>query len=523
MLTSYLKVVSGLPRLLLTEDLEPSAILAEYLLVAPQAQLNLHSFPHLREDIALIRSLLGEAMRQRIKGINILLYGPPGVGKTELVRALAGDIGARLYTVGSTLADGLDRVDEDRFRAFQLSQAMLASDDGSVILFDEIEDVFSSSRSLFPGERSSSSQSKAWINTTLETNPVPTFWVSNEVRQIDPAFLRRFTYVLEIPAPPESVRRAMLKAGSQGLPLRERWIGEIAREVPLTPAQVHQMTTVARLTGVKEPEEAERLCRQVLRNTCDVLGQRVKLRQSAAPLDYRLDLLNAVPDAHVIVEGLLRHPTVRICLSGPPGTGKTMLAQEIASRLDKPLLARSASDLLSMWVGGTEKALAAMFREAEREGAVLLLDEADSFLYDRRTAQRSWEITQVNELLVQMEAFQGLFICSTNLMDTLDMAVLRRFDVKVRFDFLTADQVERLFLHALAAVGESNHPERFEGDIRQRLARLRNLTPGDFACVLRRARIVGHRWTEERLLGALIEESQAKHRGSRPVSGFVGP
>ena len=81
-----------------------------------------------------------------------------------------------------------------------------------------------------------------------------------------------------------------------------------------------------------------------------------------------------------------------------------------------PLLVRRASDLLSMFVGEVEKNIARAFREAEDDGALLLIDEVDSFLQDRRGAQRSWEVTQVNEMLTQMEGFAGVFIASTNLL-----------------------------------------------------------------------------------------------------------
>lgn len=70
------------------------------------------------------------------------------------------------------------------------------------------------------------------------------------------------------------------------------------------------------------------------------------------------------------------------------------------------------------------------------DDSVLLLDEADSFLRDRTSAQRSWEVTQVNELLTQMERFEGLFICSNNLIDRLDSASIRRFDFKIMLSYL---------------------------------------------------------------------------------------
>jgi len=88
---------------------------------------------------------------------------------------------------------------------------------------------------------------------------------------------------------------------------------------------------------------------------------------------------------------------------------KSAFGKWIANLLDAPLIIKKGSDLLSMWVGGTEKNIANAFEEAERENAVLVFDEVDSFLQDRREANRSWEITQINELLTQMEGFEGGF------------------------------------------------------------------------------------------------------------------
>ena len=81
---------------------------------------------------------------------------------------------------------------------------------------------------------------------------------------------------------------------------------------------------------------------------------------------------------------------------------------------------------MGKYVGETEKNMAAMFREVELESAILLLDEEDSFLVDRRGAQRSFEMSEVNEMLQRMERFHGIFICTTDLMDRIDQATLRR-------------------------------------------------------------------------------------------------
>ncbi len=95
--------------------------------------------------------------------------------------------------------------------------------------------------------------------------------------------------------------------------------------------------------------------------------------------------------------------------------------------------------------------MAAMFAEAEAEQALLLLDEADSFLLDRRGAQRHHELSEVNEMLQGMERFRGIFVCTTNLLERIDAAALRRFSFKILFKPLRPEQ--RLALFAREALG----------------------------------------------------------------------
>lgn len=81
------------------------------------------------------------------------------------------------------------------------------------------------------------------------------------------------------------------------------------------------------------------------------------------------------------------------------------MARHIAETVGLPLNIKRASQLLDMYVGESEKNIAKMFADAERQGAILLLDEADSLLGDRSQARHQWEITQVNEMLTQMESW----------------------------------------------------------------------------------------------------------------------
>jgi SpoVK/Ycf46/Vps4 family AAA+-type ATPase len=207
-----------------------------------------------------------------------------------------------------------------------------------------------------------------------------------------------------------------------------------------------------------------------------------------------------------IVEALQRRGHGTLCFHGAPGTGKTALAEHIAQALQRPLMIRQASDLSSKFVGETEQNMARMFEEAGTEEAVLLLDEADSFLRSRRRAERNYEVTEVNEMLQGMERFAGIFICTTNLFDDLDEAALRRFTFKIRFHPLTREQRERMFV-AEALGGD---PAALTAEQRSRLAQLDQLVPGDFAAVRRQVEILGQAFEPDAFLAQLEGEHRVK-------------
>lgn len=246
---------------------------------------------------------------------------------------------------------------------------------------------------------------------------------------------------------------------------------------------------------------------QTLERSITLLGQRRSPGRNVARTGYSLDYLNLDTDIAGILEGLKQRPRGSFCFYGAAGTGKSELARHLADEIGKPFLLRRASDLLSKWLGESEKQIAAMFSEARQQDAVLVLDEADSFLADRRGAQRSWEITQVNELLTQMEAFEGIFVCTTNLMEKLDPASLRRFAFKLRFDPLTCDQRWFMFRQELVRLGGGgDEPGCFEEQVRA----LAGLTPGDFNVAARQFELWDAPATAEKLYDLLRRECRAK-------------
>ncbi|MNP21811.1 ATP-dependent zinc metalloprotease FtsH [compost metagenome] len=243
--------------------------------------------------------------------------------------------------------------------------------------------------------------------------------------------------------------------------------------------------------------------------------EKLQRNERALPTFYSPQWINADLPLDGLVEGLRAHPQARLCFYGPPGTGKTAFGQWLAQALDKPLMVKRVSDLVSPYVGMTEQNLAGAFERARQEDAVLLLDEVDSFLQDRRKARQSWEVTAVNEMLTQMESYQGLFIASTNLIRDLDEASLRRFDLKVHFGYLTTAQAQALFAAHLKALSLKD-PQNSAA------ARLRGeafLAPGDFAAVARRGRFKPFAGADE-LAVALLAECRLKTTGQQRSIGF---
>ena len=532
-LADLMKVSDQLPPVLMREYPGPNDLMAVFTRPAHASELQPADFPFVADDLAVLASLLRNAVAQKAPGVNVLLYGPPGTGKTELAKVAAQAAGLTLYEVEYADRDGHSLSGRDRYRSLQISQVFLKTSPQVALLFDEVEDVFppisTDTAQLMARLDSSDAPSgsvsgKAWVNQILETNPVPVIWVTNRIEQIDPAFRRRFQYHLELKSPPPGAREALVARALAQVPVREGFAAKLAERRGLTPAQIRTAVRFAQLAQAPDADGAaiEALIERQLGHADKALGHATAQRPARPVVThYDLSLLNVETRFPLprIIESLGRRGHGTLCFHGAPGTGKTALAEHIAQSLQRPLMVRQASDLVSKFVGETEQNLARMFDEADTEGAVLLLDEADSFLRSRQRAERTYEVTEVNEMLQCMERFAGVFICTTNLFDELDEAALRRFTFKIRFNPLTAAQRLRMFVaEALAGDEAALTPEQ-----RSRLAQLDQLTPGDFAAVQRQVELLGDVFEPDGFLAQLESEHRAKPAvRQRRGMGFFG-
>ncbi len=525
-LADLMKVSEKLPPVLMRQYRDQAELMAVFTRPSSKSGLTMADFSFVNDEAQVLCALLRHAVARKEAGINILLYGPPGTGKTELAKVVAQAANLELFEVEYADRDGNSLSGRDRYRSLQIVQVFLKGSAQAALLFDEVEDVFppisSEAAQLLAradqiaAPASGSVSGKAWVNQILESNTVPTIWVTNRIEQIDPAFRRRFAYHLELKSPPPGAREGLVRKTLEGVPVSEQFVERLAARKGLTPAQIRTAVRFAGLVGA--PPQAggtaalahfapEQLIERQLRNSDHALGNHAD-HNPARPMatQYDLSMLNVECRFEVprIVQALQARGHGSLCFYGPPGTGKTALGEHIAQALAKTLLVKQASDLMRKYVGETEQQMAAMFREAESENAVLLLDEADSFLQDRRGAQRTYEVTEVNEMLQGMARYKGIFICTTNLLDRLDQAALRRFTFKIRFKPLSREQRETMF--RVEALGGDD--ASFTSEIRHRLGLMEQLCPGDFAAVKRQALILDTQLTALEFL----EQLEAEHR-----------
>ena len=359
------------------------------------------AFTHLGREAEVAASVLRAALAGREIGVNVLLYGSLGTGKTSFAATLAARVGARLHAVAETDEDGNEPARHERLAELRLAQRLTAGNN-TLLLFDEAEDLFVSRSMMFDEPVTSS---RVFVHRLLERMAVPVIWTANDIGALGPAVLRRMTMCVELKVPNVAVRTRLWRRMGEtgGVALAEADATRLVRLVPAAPAVASTALRATRLAG-GDAETARLIVEGVARA---VAGGMLPAPEPDEDSRYDLELVNADCDLVALADRLARpggDRAVSFLISGPPGSGKSAWVRHLARRMGLAVLQKRASDVLDAFVGGTERNLADAFAGAREADAFLVFDEADSLLLERADAVRSSEISQVNEMLTWMES-----------------------------------------------------------------------------------------------------------------------
>jgi len=301
-------------------------------------------------------------------------------------------------------------------------------------------------------------------------------WTTNNISDVDPAFLRRMTYAVEFTELTEDVRLNIWNKVLQKnkLKVSKTKIEELNKNYNIPPSLISNAVQTTKMINGNE-DDFEDLIVNVAKIVNKKPNVKEEKKEDNSIRNYDISLVNTDIDINDLAEKIKQSGKLNfsLCLYGFPGTGKSAFSKYLAKTLGLEVIYKRASDLMSKWVGETEQNIANAFAEAKQKGAMLIFDEADSFLQDRSNANHSWEVSQVNEMLTWMESHEYPFVCTTNLMDSLDEASLRRFTFKIKFDFMTESQ--------------ANKAMDIFFNIKNASMNIKGLTAGDFATVKKKS------------------------------------
>lgn len=493
-----------------------------YFTRATKADLPVSAFDVSKQELMILKTVLRTSDATQ----NVLLYGSPGSGKTSFAHSLAKEMGRTL--VVSKIPEDEDNPNA-RLQAIYAT-AHLADKDKDMILVDEADGLLNTISLYFQARTS-----KAWLNTFLESHGRKIVWITNRTDQIEPSTMRRFSFTLEFKRFTAQNRLAVLKYELRRKGLLRVFddceLKELSDSYGTNADAIVNAINVLKENQSLDRKDAKQMVKAILRNNVKaVSGASVVPERMRGSETYLLEGLNASHNLTEIVNIARQHfaehlddfsarrPSVSLLLYGPPGTGKSEFVHYLGRELQKNVLLKRVSDIHDMYVGQTEKNIARAFRDASDENAILFFDEADSFLFPRKDATRSWEKSFTNELLAQLDDFRGVVVFATNFIEGLDHAALRRFTFKIAFQSLTAAQCLTLYSALIAPLvnGISLAP-----DEKAELGRMKNLTPGDFIVVKKQlAYGTGDNMTHKQILELLMNESRHKEPRTSKI-GFL--
>ena len=326
---------------------------------------------------------------------------------------------------------------------------------------------------------------KAWMNQFLDQSNIRIIFIINK-KSLDRSTLRRFSLMMEfeslsVEQTTDMVSKILIQKELTNVDKKE-----IISFIEDNPGLNIGSYALAAETASKDEnvDLKKETFFEVLKSHHEILGKSHCKRTLTK--DFNESLLNLsmpidklMTAVEKFIAGKTQTKQLPMMFYGAPGTGKTELAHQIAKNSGMTLDIYGASDLLSPYIGMTEKHIANAFKKASNNPkTILFIDEADSLFKSRASAERSWMVSQTNELLRQMENYRGIFIAATNFNTLMDEAAMRRFHIKLEFRPLTGERLLELYLIKFKdQAGEIDQKTKSE------ILKINSLTPGDVHAV----------------------------------------
>jgi len=399
----------------------------------------------------------------------VLLHGPPGTGKTLLAKAVASETNANFYSIsGPEIMSKFYGESEERLREIFKEAEENAP---SIIFIDEIDSI-APKREEVSGdvEKRVVSQLLTLMDGIQSRGKLVVIGATNRPNAIDPALRRpgRFDREIDIGIPDEQGRLDILQIHTRGMPLTEdvnldsiakvthgfvgadlealskeaamrslrRILPEINLEQPKIPAEILNKIKITKqdfdeaLRDVQPSAMREVLVQRPNVAWGDIGGLQQVKEELTEAIEWPLKHADLFTEADV-------QPPKGILLYGPPGTGKTMIAKAVAATSEANFISIKGPELISKWVGESEKGVREVFRKARQAApCVVFFDELDAIAPRRGGTEGDSHVTErvISQMLTEMDGLEDLkgvvVIGATNRPDIIDEALLRpgRFD-----------------------------------------------------------------------------------------------
>ncbi len=402
----------------------------------------------------------------------VLLYGPPGTGKTLLAKAVANESGATFFSINGPeiMSKWYGQSEENLRKVFESAEKSAPS----IIFIDEI-DAIAPKREEVTGEveRRVVSQLLTLMDGLKSRGKVIVIGATNRPNAIDPALRRpgRFDREIEIGVPDKEGRKEIFMIHTRGMPLdksvdidklAERTYGYVGADIAAVckEAAMHALRRILPTLGeIKEDKPLDPEVLKKLVVTAEDFEYALKFVEPSAMREVLIekpnvtwddigDLEEAKKELREAIELPLKHkeaferlgikPSRGILLFGPPGCGKTLLAKAVAHESDANFILVSGPEILSKWVGESEKKIREIFHRAKQVApAIICFDEIDALAPIRGRSITDVTERIVSQLLTLMSGLEELkdvyVLATTNRPDMLDPALLRpgRFDKQI--------------------------------------------------------------------------------------------